>query len=189
MAEVLLFHHALGLTPGVIGLADELRAGGHTVHTPDLFDGRTFSDIPSGVEHARSIGFETIIRRGADVASLLRPNLVYLGMSMGVMPAQMLAMKRPGARGAVFLYGCLPLSEFGGAWPDGVGLQIHVMEGDAEGDVEFAREAAGAVPGAELFLYPGDRHLFADRSVRDQFDPAAAALLTQRTLAFLDRVG
>lgn len=185
MAEVLLFHHALGLTDGVVAFADELRAGGHTVHTPDLYDGRTFTDIPAGVEYARSIGFDNVIARGRDVASLLRPSLVYVGMSLGVMPAQTLAMQRPGAKGAVFLYGCLPLSEFGGVWPPRVGLQIHVMERDEDGDVEFARETAAAVDGSELFLYPGNRHLFADSSVPDQYDAAAAALVTKRVLDFL----
>ena len=40
MAEVVLFHHLQGLTEGVRAFAGELRAGGHTVHTPDLFDGQ-----------------------------------------------------------------------------------------------------------------------------------------------------
>jgi len=159
------------------------------VHTPDLYEGRTFTDIPAGVDFARSIGFATVIERGRDVASLLRPNLVYIGMSLGVMPAQMLAMQRPGAKGAVFLYGCLPLSEFGGVWPAGVGLQIHVMEGDEDGDLEFAREASEAVVGSRLFLYPGNRHLFADSSVPDQYDGDAAALVTSRVLEFLEKAG
>lgn len=189
MAEVLLFHHALGLTPGVVAFADDLRAAGHTVHTPDLYGGKTFTDIPSGVAHARSIGFDQIVELGRDVASLLRPGLVYAGMSLGVMPAEMLAMKRPGAKGAALLYGCIPLEEFGGSWPAGVPLQVHVMEEDAEGDVEFAREVTNKVDGAELFLYPGDRHLFADSSVPDQYDASAAALLRERMLAFLRGLG
>jgi esterase/lipase len=39
MAEVMLFHHAMGQTEGFTALADELRQAGHTVHTPDLFGG------------------------------------------------------------------------------------------------------------------------------------------------------
>ncbi len=159
------------------------------MHTPDLYGGRTFTDIPAGVDFARGIGFENVIQRGRDVASLLRPNLVYVGMSLGVMPAQALAMQRRGAKGAVFLYGCLPLSEFGGAWPSGVGLQIHVMEGDEDGDLEFARETAAAVCGSPLFLYPGSRHLFADSSVPGQYDAGAADLMTKRVVAFLETAG
>ena len=45
MTEVLMFHHAQGLTPGLRAFADVLRAAGHTVHAPDLFDGRTFGSI------------------------------------------------------------------------------------------------------------------------------------------------
>lgn len=187
MAEVLLFHHALGLTEGVVAFADEVRAAGHTVHTPDLYEGRTFTTVDDGVAHAKSIGFDAIIQRGRDIASLLRPNLVYAGMSLGVMPAEMLAMNRPGAKGALFLYGCVPLEEFGGLWPAGLPLQIDVMEDDPEGDVQFAREVATSVPGAELFLYPGNRHLFMDSSVPDHYDEAAARLAMTRVLGFLER--
>lgn len=187
MAEVLLFHHALGLTDGVVAFADELRAAGHTVHTPDLYAGRTFGTVDEGVAHAKSIGFDAIIDRGRDVASLLRPDLVYAGMSLGVMPAEMLAMKRPGAKGALLLYGCIPLEEFGGAWREGVPLQIDVMHDDPEGDVQFAREVANSVPGAELFLYPGNRHLFMDSSVPEHYDEAATRLAMTRVLAFLER--
>jgi dienelactone hydrolase len=189
VAEVLVFHHALGLTPGVVEFANELRAAGHTVHTPDLFDGRTFQDIPSGVAHARSIGFDEIIERGRREADKLPPELVYVGVSLGVMPAEMLAMNRPGARGASFFYGCIPLEEFGGKWPDGVPMQVHVMEEDDDGDVEFAREVVKAVAGAELFLYPGNRHLFADSSVADQYDERAAKVARGRLLDFLSTAG
>jgi dienelactone hydrolase len=188
LAEVLLFHHALGLTDGVVAFADELRSAGHTVHTPDLYAGRTFATVEDGVAHAKSIGFDAILDRGRDVASLLRREIVYAGMSLGVMPAEMLAMRRPGAKGALLLFGCIPLDEFGGVWPAGVPLQVDVMEDDPEGDVQFAREVAGSVPGAELFLYPGSRHLFLDSSVPEHYDEAAARLAMPRILAFLERL-
>lgn len=57
-------HHALGLTDGVRALAEQIAAGGHTVHTPDLYDGRTFATVDEGVAHAQQIGFEEIGRRG-----------------------------------------------------------------------------------------------------------------------------
>ena len=190
MAEILLFHHALGQTPGFLAFADELRAAGHIVHAPDLYDGNTFTDLDEGVGYAREVGFGTIGERGRLAADGLPSELVYAGFSLGVLPAQLLAQTRPGARGALLFSAAFPASEFGGAWPSSVPLQIHLMEQDEfalEGDLDAARELDDTVENAELFLYPGDGHLFADSSSPD-YDEAAAALLTTRTLAFLEDV-
>jgi dienelactone hydrolase len=193
MAEVLLFHHAQGLTPGVRGFADKLRAAGHTVHTPDLFDGRTFRSIDEGLAHIGEIGFDAMRERGVRVADALPPDLVYAGMSFGVLPAQKLAQTRPGARGALLFYSCLPISgEWAfGPWPDGVAVQIHGMDNDpffvGEGDIHAAREIVEKAKDAELFLYPGDQHYFADSSL-PSYDATATALLTTRVLAFLGRI-
>jgi len=189
VAEVLLFHHAQGRTPGVVAFADELRAAGHTVHTPDLYDGKTFDTVEEGVAHAREVGFDTLLDNGVAAADDLPAELVYAGFSLGGMPAQKLAQTRPGARGALLFHVALPLAVFGGSWPEGLPLQIHFMEDDpwAEEDLPVAREIARTVDGVELFLYPGDRHLFADSSVAD-YDEGAATLLKQRTLGLLDAV-
>ena len=186
MAEVLLFHHAQGLTPGVLSFADRLRADGHVVHAPDLYDGKTFADLEEGVAYAKEVGFGTILERGLRAADGLPDELVYAGFSLGVMPAQMLAQTRPGAQGALLFSAALPPSEFDGAWPEGVPLQIHMMEDDewVDEDIVAARELAETVDSAELFLYPGDRHLFADDSLPD-YDEAATELLVQRVLTFL----
>jgi dienelactone hydrolase len=190
MAEVLLFHHAQGLTAGVTAFADDLRAAGHVVHPPDLYDGRTFTDIDEGVAYAREVGFGTIIERGRLAAEALSNDLVYAGFSLGVMPAQMLAQTRAGAKGALLFSAAIPASEFGGAWPDGVPLQIHMMEDDpwVDEDLPAARELVDAVEGAELHLYPGERHLFADSSLPD-YDESAATLLRMRVLGFLEQTG
>jgi len=190
MAEILLFHHAQGLTAGVLSFADELRAAGHVVHTPDQYDGKTFTDLDDGVGYAKEVGFDTIFERGRLAAEGLPNEIVYAGFSLGAMPAQMLAQTTPGAKGALLLHGCAPPSEFGGPWPQGVPLQIHLMEADEwalEGDIDVARELDETVEGAELFLYPGDRHLFADNSLPD-YDESAATLLKQRVRSFLDDI-
>ncbi|MDQ4125436.1 MAG: dienelactone hydrolase family protein [Actinomycetota bacterium] len=185
MAEVLLFHHANGLTRGCLAFAQALRDAGHVVHAPDLYDGKTFTDLDDGVAHSRAIGFEALIERGRTVAQDLPPELVYMGMSLGVMPAQLLAQTRSGARGAVLLHAAVPLEELGGGWPDGVPLQMHTMEADEWGDADVARDLAERVPGAELFLYPGSAHLFTDESLAD-YDEQAAALVKERVLRFLE---
>jgi len=190
MASVLLFHHALGLTEGVASFADELREAGHTVHTPDLYDGKTFGDLDEGVAYAKQVGFGEIMRRGVAAADDLPSDLVYAGFSLGVMPAQSLAQTRASAKGALFFHACLPPSEFDAPWPAGVPLQIHAMDRDEwfEEDAAVAKELVEEVEDAQLFLYPGSSHLFADPSL-DDYDEEAAMLLKQRVLSFLDRVG
>src|SRR3569623_46312 len=192
MAEILLFHHALGLTPGVHDFAGRLRGAGHTVHVPDLYEGRTFDSVEAGVNNARTIGFKTVITRGEAAANGLPSDLVYAGTSLGVLSAQKLAQTRPGARGALLLEACVPPSEFGGPWPKTVPVQIHGMEADPsfalEGDLDAARALVASAPHvAELFLYPGDKHLFTDSSFV-AYDPAATALVVDRILTFLAKL-
>ncbi len=193
MSEVLLFHHAQGLTPGIHAFADELRAAGHTVHTPDLFDGQTFGSIDDGMAYIKSQGFDDLRARGVKTADDLPNELVYAGFSFGEAVAQELAQTRPGARGALLFYSCIPITgdwAFG-PWPDGVPVQIHGMDNDpifvGEGDVDAAREIVATVDDAELFLYPGDQHYFSDSSL-PSYDAEATALLTKRVLEFLARV-
>jgi dienelactone hydrolase len=190
VAEVLLFHHAQGLTPGCLSFADRLRADGHVVHAPDLYDGNTFDDLTDGVGYAKQVGFDTIMERGRLAADSLPNGIVYGGFSLGAMPAQMLAQTRPGAKGALLFHAAMPPAEFGGPWPEGVPLQIHIMEADEwalEGDLDAARELDETVESAELFLYPGDRHLFTDDSL-PSYDENAAALVRKRVVSFLDDV-
>jgi dienelactone hydrolase len=186
VAEVVLYHHAQGQTPGFLEFADELRAAGHTVHTPDLYDGKTFESLDEGVGHAKEVGFGTLLESGVQAAEDLPADVVYAGFSMGVMPAQQLAQTRSGAKGALLFSAALPPSEFSDSWPEGVPLQIHMMESDewALEDLPAARELVEIVDGAELFLYPGDKHLFADSSLAD-YDEQAAGQLKERVLAFL----
>lgn len=186
MAQVLLYHHIQGLTDGVRSFAEDLRESGHTVHTPDLFGGRTFDSIEEGFGFAREAGPDAIRERGAAVADGLGSALVYAGFSFGVTIAQRLAQTRPGASGALLIYSCIPVTEFGDAWPVGVPVQIHGKEGDEffEEDLPAARELADSTASAELFVYPGEQHLFADPSL-DAYDPEAATLLMERVRAFL----
>jgi dienelactone hydrolase len=193
MAEIVLYHHVQGLTKGVAAFADELRAAGHTVHAPDLFDGRTFATIDEGMNHAREVGFGTLLERGVAVADELPAALVYAGFSFGAMPAQRLAQTRQGARGALLIHGCVPVTEFSPSWPDGVPVQVHGMDADpffAEegGDIDAARALVDSVADAELFLYPGEEHLFTDSSL-PAYDEAASKLLMRRVLEFLDARG
>ncbi len=188
MAEILLYHHAQGLTTGVASFASELRRAGHTVHVPDLYDGHTFAALDEGLAYLQQTGSDTVLERAVAAAEGLSGALVYAGFSLGVMPAQQLAQTRDGARGALLFHACVPPSEFGGAWPSNVPVQVHGMDGDPffadEGDLDAARALVHSAEHAELFLYPGKEHLFADSSL-PSYDEAASNLLTRRVLDFL----
>ncbi len=188
MAEVLLFHHAHGLTPGVLAFADVLRQAGHTVYTPDLYNGKTFEDLDDGLAYAKEVGFDELCDTGVRFAEDLPPHLVYAGFSLGGMPAQKLAQTRPG-HGALLFHGSIPPENFGSPWPADVPVQIHAMDADPffveeGGDIDAARQIVAAAEDGELFLYPGDQHLFTDSSL-PSYDLDAAALVITRTLKFL----
>lgn len=191
VAEIVLFHHAQGRTPGVVAFADELQRAGHTLHVPDLYEGRTFADLEEGVAYAQDVGFDTIVERGVRAVDGLPAGLVCAGLSLGVMPAQLVTQTRPGVLGALLVSACVPPEALGSAWPAGVPVQIHGMDADEifveEGDLDAAHGLVESTEAAELFLYPGDRHLFLDSSL-DAHDPAAASLLVERILAFLDEL-
>ena len=186
-----LFHHAQGQTTGFLAFADELREAGHTVHAPDLYDGRTFDDLDGGIGYAKEVGFGEVLRRGTAAAEDLPTDIVYAGFSLGVMPAQSLAQTRPGARGrsSTPRPSRHPSSKARGR--RGCPWRSTLMDSDPWGEEDrpaaeaLVAEAGGA---AKLFLYPGSGHLFADSSLND-YDEQASGLLKERTLAFLGRVG
>ena len=192
MATIVLFHHVQGLTPGVQQMAAELRAAGHTVHPVDLFAGKLPKDVEAGIQLANKVGEDKIQQRVDKLFKNLPSELVYIGTSWGAALAQQCAQQRPGAVAAVLLESFVDLeAEWSfGPWPEGVPVQIHGMDQDPffakEGDLEaaqrFARnEGAGF---AELFTYPGDKHLFTDSSLPSH-DPQARALVMERIKKFL----
>jgi dienelactone hydrolase len=195
MAEVVLFHHVQGLTPGVRAFADALRAGGHTVHTPDLFDGEQPATIEDGIAFVQALGDATLEERTQAALAHLPSALVYGGFSMGGGIAQRLTQLAPGARGALLYETCIPITgEWAfGPWPDGVPVQIHGMDRDPffalEGDLDSARQLVEIVgpEWAQLFVYPGDQHLFCDSSL-PSYDADAAGVVIERSLELLHRV-
>jgi len=187
MPDVILFHHAQGLTAGIRAFADNIRSAGHTVVVPDLYDGATFSTVEEGVAHAEQLGFDDIIAAGVAAAETLDQRLVYGGFSLGALPAQKLAQTRVGAIGALIYHGDVPVTTFGETWRTGVDLQVHVNEHDDWCELDIVGELvedASKHADAELFIYPGSTHLFTDSSLAD-YEPDSAALVLERTLDFL----
>ena len=195
MAEVLLFHHVQGLTDGVREFAERLGSGGHIVHTPDLYDGEVASSLEDGFGIMKGIGDDEMSERVERALAGLSDELVFAGMSFGVMTAQRLAQIRRGARGALLYEACVPVTgEWAfGPWPAGVPVQVHGMDDDEffahEGDIEAARELVATVGSdlAQLFTYPGDRHLFLDSSL-PSYDADGTALVLERSRSMLERV-
>lgn len=197
MAEVVMFHSVLGVRPGVLGAAERLRAAGHTVHTPDLFDGEVFDDLDDGMSKEETLGFREIARRAEEAVAGLPAGLVFAGFSMGVAYAEQLTASRPGALGSVLMHGAVPvetLTEYFGVerWPEGVPVQVHYAADDPW--VEAEQEVAplgDAVRGAgaefEAYVYPGSGHLFADPDLTE-YDHASSEAMWERVIAFLDRI-
>lgn len=188
MIDVVCFHHALGVTPGVEALAQRLRDAGHRVEVPDLFDGATFATIDEGVAHAEELGVEVIAERGADLVAGRGARCAVLGLSLGVLPAQRAAQTVAGVRAAILCHAAVPPSVFGDGWPTGVAVQVHLGERDpfAQEDLPAARELV-EVAGGELHLYPTGAHLVTDAS-RPDHDPAIADRIVDRALRLLSRL-
>ena len=188
MAEVILFHHALGVTDGMRAFADQLRDAGHQVTVADLFGGKTFDNLEDGVAFEEELGWDEVVARSEAAIAPLPPNVVIGGFSLGAVYGQRLAQRREGALGALLYHGGdNPPATFG-VWPAGVGLQVHVSEGDKWFNLESGKQLVSEVPGAELFLYPGSGHVFTDTSW-EEYDEASTTLVIERTLSVLDRVG
>jgi dienelactone hydrolase len=195
MAEIVLFHSALGRRPGMAFAADRLRTAGHVVHTPSYFpNDEVFDDYELAIAFTDKIGYKALMARATEAVSGLPAGLLYAGFSMGGGVAASLAATRPGARAALFLSASLdPAYLPVPAWPSGVAAQIHNRTGDPwnDGPEVIARLAAFIEAGparCEVFDYPGTGHLFTDPSLPGEFDPQAAALLWTRVLDFLVRL-
>jgi dienelactone hydrolase len=197
MAEVVVFHSVLGLRPGVLGAADRMRAAGHTVHTPDLFEGEVFDDIDDGMRKEESLGYREIARRTEEAVTRLPAGLVFAGFSMGISYAEWLTASRPGALGAVLMHGAVPveaLTEYFGVerWPAGVPVQVHYAVDDPWVEVEqevvpLGEDVRGAGAEFEEYVYPGSAHLFADPDLAE-YDRASSEAMWERVIAFLDRI-
>ena len=187
MSEIVLFHSALGLRPAVHRFADALRGAGHTVHTPDLYDGEVFDDLDAGVAKRDALGIPEIARRGAAAVEGLGDDLVYAGFSLGTGPAQMLAQTRPGARAALLMHGALPPDAFEVPWPSEVPVEIHTKQSDPWVDMDAAHAVVAAARDGALHTYPGEAHLFADPDLPG-YDAEAATLMLERAMRFVERV-
>ena len=197
MAEVVLFHSVLGLSPGVISAAERLRVAGHTIHNPDYFDGEVFDDLGEGIRKEEALGFQEIARRTREYVAGLPEGLVFCGFSLGAVHAEALAASRPGALGAVLMAGAVPvgaLEEYFGIdrWPEGVAVQVHYAADDPWVEVEeevvpLGEAVRGAGAAFEAHSYPGSGHLFFEPGL-PEYDLASSDEMWERVLVFLDRI-
>ncbi|MFN8168237.1 MAG: dienelactone hydrolase family protein [Candidatus Nanopelagicales bacterium] len=189
MAHVALIHSVLGIRPGVTDAADRLRAAGHEVLVPDLFEGRVFDTYEPALQYAEEeLGHVVLHQRAQEAVTVLPDGFVSIGFSLGSMIATRLAAVRP-VSGVVQLAGAVPMSWFDASWPAGVPAQTHQTLGDPWREAEALEQALTdvAAGGAtlEVFDYPGSGHLFTDPSLPDEYDAEATELLWSRVLPFV----
>ncbi|MFK0153950.1 dienelactone hydrolase family protein [Streptomyces sp. NPDC090499] len=186
--NIMLFHSTYGLRPAVREAADRLRAAGHVVWTPDLFEGRTFETVEEGMEFNESIGKDELLKRAVLAAApYSERGLVYAGFSLGASIAQTLALGDERARGLLLLHGTSDIAP--SASVDELPVQLHVAEPDAfETDdwlsawyLQMGRVGADV----EIYRYPGAGHLYTDPGLPD-YDEEAAEATWRVALGFLD---
>jgi len=188
MAQIAVFHSALGVRPGVSDAADRLRAAGHEVLVVDQFEGRTFDDYEEAGAFVEAIGFPELMGRASTAVEALPDGFLTVGFSNGAGMAEYVATVRA-VGGVAMLSGALPPAMLGAeGWPAGVPAQIHYMLDDPGRPQDWidtvANEVCAAGASIETFDYPGAGHLFTDASLPDEYDREAADLLWERVLSF-----
>lgn len=186
--DIMLFHSVHGLDASVQAAAERLRAAGHQVWTPDLFDGRTAGTAEEGMALRDEIGKDELLKRAVLAAApYSERGLVYMGLDFGASVAQTLALGDEKARGLLLLHGTSDIAE--SASVDDLPVQLHVAEPDPfETDDWLSawylqmRKAGADV---EIYRYRGAGHLYTDPESPD-WDAEAAERTWAVGLSFLD---
>ncbi|MFJ9677403.1 dienelactone hydrolase family protein [Streptomyces sp. NPDC101194] len=187
LMNIMLFHSTYGLRPAVHAAADRLRAAGHEVHVPDLFEGHTFETVEEGLAFKEEVGKDELLRRAVLAAAPYSDRgLVYAGFSFGASTAQTLALGDEKARGLLLFHGTSDIAE--NASVDELPVQLHVADPDPFETHDWLNswylqmQRTGA--DVEIYRYPGAGHLFTDPELSD-FDLASAELAWKVSLGFL----
>jgi len=191
--EVVVYHSAYGLRPAIIEFADKLRAAGHLVHTPDLYDGEVFCGRDDAIRKIQEVGFDELLKRAAAAVESLPHDLVYAGFSNGGACAELLAATRPRARGAILIHAPLMVRDLGWtAWPLNVPVQVHFADKDPIRNQAVIDALAVKVrlsgSNFEQFDYDAPGRLFADPAF-PAYNANAAEFMTRRVQEFLESVG
>ena len=189
MTTTVIFHSVLGIRRGELDAADRLRAAGHVVLVPDLYDGRVFDEYEPAMAFSRSLDPDLLYDRALVAVAELADGFVVAGFSQGSGIATFVATRRA-VSGVLQFSGLNPVEWFGedARWPAGVDSQSHQMENDPFRDPveeQAARDVAAAGGHLEVFFYPGSGHLFTDPTLSGEYDPAATELMWSRVLQFV----
>lgn len=194
MTQIALFHSVLGVRPGIHAAADLLRSHGHDVLIVDQYDGQVFDDYDQAAEYAEATGYQALMATALRAVGDLGPGFVCAGFSNGGGMAEHVAANRTDAAGVLLYSGALDPAMIGiTEWRAEVPVQIHYATDDPFRNDEWIAALCDVVTGAgadlATFDYPGTGHLFTDPSLPDEYDSTAAALLWDRSLAFLTSIG
>ncbi|HET9181598.1 MAG TPA: dienelactone hydrolase family protein [Candidatus Angelobacter sp.] len=190
--HVVLFHSAYGLRPAVHDFADTLRSAGHTVVTPDLYDGEVFAERTDAIRKIQDLGFDAILERARASVAALPSQLVFAGFSNGGACAELLAATRPGARGAVLMHAPLMIRDLGyAAWPEHIPVQVHFSDKDPIKNQAVIEKLADKVRASgsrfEQFDYDAPGHLFADPAF-PAYSAIATEAMTKHVIEFLGAI-
>ncbi|MFD0527953.1 dienelactone hydrolase family protein [Kitasatospora arboriphila] len=189
MAQIVLFHSAYGLRPAVHAAADRLRAAGHEVHTPDLYDGRVFDTVEDGMAYKDELTTDELLRRAVHAAAPLLgqggPGLVYAGLSLGAALAQNLALADTNAAGLLLLHGTSDIRDDAAT---SVAVQLHVAEPDPFEPEDWLNawylRMTKAAPTSRSTATAAPSHIYTDPELPD-YDEEAAERTWATALAFL----
>lgn len=185
--KIVMFHSAYGLRPAVRAAAERLRAAGHEVYVPDLYDGRTTDTVEEGMKIKDAIGREELLQRAvAAAAPHSDQGLVYAGFSLGGSIAQTLALGDEKARGLLLLHGTSDIAD--DAVTDQLPVQLHVAEPDPFESEDWLNawylRMAKTGADVEVYRYRGAGHIYTDPELHD-YDAEAAEQTWAVALSFL----
>ena len=180
---VLVLHEFFGMTPFFTGLADRLRDDRFTALVPDVYEGAVAGSVEEAKTLARSLDDERTVGTLMEAVEHMRmnwhPRVGVVGFSLGASLAAALAQETQ-LDAVVLYYG---FSEIDPSRWDAP-LLVHAAENDEWDSLEDLRAALSPVEDAEIHVYPGTGHWFANEDVTDAYSPDAAETAYDRTLEF-----
>ncbi|WP_232661463.1 dienelactone hydrolase family protein [Pseudonocardia sp. TRM90224] len=184
---VALFHSVFGLRGVELAAAERLRAAGHQVVVPDLFDGVTNpGDFDAAFDHLDRIGWSTVLERAHDALADAPAETVLGGLSMGAALVGDIWPARLDAAGAFYLHAAPPVPA---GIRTGTPVQLHFGAGDPfvppERLARFRESAERNGAYATVREYEGVGHFFTDETLPDH-DADAATSTWRDVLGMLD---
>ncbi len=195
---VLVLHAWWGLNDFFRDLCDRLAQEGFVALAPDLFSGKINRTIAEAEQHLSEFNEEQVappivLSAVEDLhkhPAVTGNGLAAIGFSLGAYWALWLAQQKPESMRAVTLF--YGTNGGGGDFQQSKAVFLgHFAETDPYETVEtiqaLEKNLRGANRPTTFYTYPATGHWFFEKDRPDAYNPAAASLAWDRTLAFLKR--